>query len=258
MNKASFVVSKASPGGWNDLDMLEVGNGAMTDAEYVAHFSLWAAVKSPLIMGNDLRKVPPADLAILSNAAVIAVNQDPSGSSASRKWMYSTNEIDVDGRAAIQLWSGNLNSTTGGDYTDMVVLLINGNNKTTVMNATLADIFVDSGPSGTAPQVKMSWEVRDLWANRMSDDEAQAIISSSSDTGNATTGYNATTVGKGRYNATKTSYAEGLAQNDPILLGNVTTTVQPSGTIVATVDPHGAAMFRLRALPTATRRRDEL
>jgi hypothetical protein len=40
MNKASFVVSKAQPGAWNDLDMLEVGNGAMTDAEYVAHFSL--------------------------------------------------------------------------------------------------------------------------------------------------------------------------------------------------------------------------
>ena len=40
MNKASFIVSKAQPGGWNDLDMLEVGNGAMTDAEYVAHFSM--------------------------------------------------------------------------------------------------------------------------------------------------------------------------------------------------------------------------
>lgn len=39
MNKASFIVSKAQPGAWNDLDMLEVGNGAMTDAEYVAHFS---------------------------------------------------------------------------------------------------------------------------------------------------------------------------------------------------------------------------
>jgi hypothetical protein len=40
MNKASFIVSKAQPGAWNDLDMLEVGNGAMTDAEYVAHFSI--------------------------------------------------------------------------------------------------------------------------------------------------------------------------------------------------------------------------
>jgi len=40
MNKASFITSKAQPGAWNDLDMLEVGNGAMTDAEYVAHFSM--------------------------------------------------------------------------------------------------------------------------------------------------------------------------------------------------------------------------
>jgi hypothetical protein len=40
INKASFIVSKAQPGAWNDLDMLEVGNGAMTDAEYVAHFSM--------------------------------------------------------------------------------------------------------------------------------------------------------------------------------------------------------------------------
>jgi len=126
------------------------------------------------------------------------------------------------------------------------------------MNATLADIFIDNGPSGTAPQVQMAWEVRDLWANRMSNEEAEAIISSSSATGNATTGYNATTVGSGRYNATKTSYAEGLAHNNSILLGNLTSLVQPSGTIIATVDPHGVAMFRLRAAPTGVRKRDEL
>jgi alpha-galactosidase len=40
MNKASFITSKAQPGSWNDLDMLEVGNGAMIDASYVAHFSM--------------------------------------------------------------------------------------------------------------------------------------------------------------------------------------------------------------------------
>ena len=135
----------------------------------------------------------------------------------------------------------------------MVVVLINGNNATTVMNATLADIFVDNGPAGTAAQVKIPWEVRDLWADRMSDSEAQAIISASSATGNDTTGYNGTTVGAGRYNATKTSYAEGLANKDPLLLGKVSTTVKPSGTIFATVAPHGAAMFRLRALPTGTK-----
>lgn len=51
-----------------------------------------AAAKSPLIMGNDIRSILPADLAILSNAAVIAVNQDPNGSSASRKWMYTADD----------------------------------------------------------------------------------------------------------------------------------------------------------------------
>jgi len=258
MNKASFIVSKAQPGAWNDLDMLEVGNGAMTDAEYVAHFSLWAAAKSPLILGNDIRVVPAKDLAILSNAAVIAVNQDPSGSSAARRWIYSTTSADVYSGSAIQMWSGNLISTTGGTYSDMVVLLINGANETTVMNATLADIFVDNGAAGTAAEVKISWEVRDLWANRMSESEAQGIINASSATGNATTGYNATTVGSGRYNATRTSYAQGLKNKDELLLGNVSTTVSPSGTVTATVDPHGAAMFRLRAVPTGVKKRDEL
>lgn len=212
-------------------------------------------------MGNDIRSIAPADLSILSNAAVIAVNQDPLGSSAARRWVYATNSSSIPDTTAgaIQLWSGSLKSTTGGKYSDMVVLLINGGNTTLEMNATLADIFVDSGPRGTAPQVSIAWEVRDLWANRMSNEEAQAIIDASSAAGNATTGYNATTVGYGRYNSTATSYAAGLASNNTLLLGNVTTTVQPSGTITATVQPHGAALYRLRAMPTGgKRKRDEL
>lgn len=47
LNKASFVVSKNIPGYLNGLDALEVGVGASTDAEMVAHFSLWAALKPP-------------------------------------------------------------------------------------------------------------------------------------------------------------------------------------------------------------------
>ncbi|KAL3425744.1 glycoside hydrolase family 27 protein [Phlyctema vagabunda] len=253
-NKASFVVSKAQPGGWNDLDMLEVGNGAMTDAEYVAHFSLWAAVKSPLIMGNDIRKISPADLAILSNAAVIAVNQDPLGNSAARRYIHPAAGSDF----TAQVWSGNLKSTTGGDYNDMVILLVNGESTPQVINATLVDIFSDSGLAGTAKQVSMAWEVRDLWANRMSNEEAQAIISVSNMTGNATTGFNATRVGYGRYNATRLSYEDGLKDADELLLGNVTSTVQPSGTVSATVAPHGAAMYRLRAVQTGSKKRDEL
>ncbi|KAI9746518.1 MAG: hypothetical protein M1818_000231 [Claussenomyces sp. TS43310] len=246
MNKASFIVSKAQRGAWNDLDMLEIGNGAMSDAEYVAHFSMWAATKSPLIMGNDLREMKPADLAILSNPAVIAISQDPSGSSANRRWIGP----DVNGTGTIQMWSGNLQSTTGGSQSDMVVVLVNGAPSAQVINATLADIFFDDGPGGTARQLKTRWEVRDLWADRMPDSEAAAIIANSSAAGNATTGYNATTVGAGRYNATETSYAQGLADGDELLLGKVMTTVAPSGTVTARVDPHGARVFRLRVVPT--------
>jgi alpha-galactosidase len=264
MNKASFVASKAHPGGWNDLDMLEVGNGAMTDAEYVAHFSMCksihtpslpsfnhcffligAAAKSPLIMGNDIRVMKPADLSILSNAAIIAVNQDPLGSSAIRRWIWNTEDTDENFRATIQMWSGSLKSTTGGEVNDVVVLLINGGKSTREMNATLAEIFVDNGPRGTAKEAKMAWEVRDLWANRMSAEEASWIIGNGTATSSTTTGSDAAT---DRYNATKTSYAQGLANLDEELLGKVTTTVIPWGTITATVDPHGARAFRLRAV----------
>ncbi|MGA1799786.1 alpha-galactosidase [Sphingomonas sp. 4RDLI-65] len=69
----------AGPGHWNDPDMLEVGNGGMTDTEYRAHFSLWAMMAAPLIAGNDVAKMDAKTRAILLNADVIAVDQDPLG-----------------------------------------------------------------------------------------------------------------------------------------------------------------------------------
>ncbi|KAG4434171.1 hypothetical protein IFR05_010329 [Cadophora sp. M221] len=211
-------------------------------------------------MGNDIRIIAPADLSILSNAAVIAVNQDPLGQSASRRWMRVPGSKDPYSGPALQLWSGSLQSTTGGDHNDMLVLMINGLDETTTMNASLADIFADSGPNGKAPQIQMSWEVRDLWANRMTNDTAMGIISASSATGNATTGWNATAFGgEGRYNATATSYAQGLKEKNELLLGNVTMTVQPGGVISASVESHGVAMYRLRyAGGDGKRKRDEL
>lgn len=41
IGKAAPIVDKGQPGGWNDLDALEVGNGGMTDDEYKVHFSMW-------------------------------------------------------------------------------------------------------------------------------------------------------------------------------------------------------------------------
>jgi alpha-galactosidase len=69
----------ARPGAWNDPDMLEVGNGKMTDTEYRTHFSMWAIMAAPLLIGSDIRKATPATLEILGNRDVIAVDQDPLG-----------------------------------------------------------------------------------------------------------------------------------------------------------------------------------
>ncbi|MEU5209240.1 NPCBM/NEW2 domain-containing protein [Streptomyces sp. NPDC020742] len=72
----------AGPGHWNDPDMLEVGNGGMTDTEYRSHFSLWSMMSAPLLIGSDLRKAAPETFEILSNKDVIALDQDPLGKQA--------------------------------------------------------------------------------------------------------------------------------------------------------------------------------
>ena len=74
----------AGPGHWNDLDMLEVCNGGMTDNEYRAHFSLWAVMAAPLIAGNDMANMSKDTHAILTNKEVIAVDQDALGVQANR------------------------------------------------------------------------------------------------------------------------------------------------------------------------------
>jgi alpha-galactosidase len=73
------LAAHARPGAWNDPDMLEVGNGGMTDTEYRTHFGLWAMMTAPLLIGTDLRKATPQTMEILLNREVIAVDQDPLG-----------------------------------------------------------------------------------------------------------------------------------------------------------------------------------
>jgi hypothetical protein len=69
----------AGPGHWNDPDMLEVGNGGMSATEYRTHFSMWAVMAAPLLIGTDLRKASGETLGILGNEEVIAVDQDRLG-----------------------------------------------------------------------------------------------------------------------------------------------------------------------------------
>jgi alpha-galactosidase len=76
--------SFSGPGHWNDPDMLEVGNGGMTTEEYRTHFSMWAELAAPLMAGNDLSAMSAETKEILTNAEVIAVDQDPLGKQGDR------------------------------------------------------------------------------------------------------------------------------------------------------------------------------
>lgn len=69
----------AGPGHWNDPDLLEIGNGGMTDTEYRTHMSMWAMMAAPLLIGTDLRTASEQTLAILGHRGIIAIDQDPLG-----------------------------------------------------------------------------------------------------------------------------------------------------------------------------------
>jgi alpha-galactosidase len=99
----------AGPGHWNDPDMLEVGNGHMSAAEYRTHLSLWAMLAAPLIAGHDVRQSSPETIALLTNRAVIAIDQDPLGRAGKRVVQRGPLEIwtrPLDGgRTAVALFN---------------------------------------------------------------------------------------------------------------------------------------------------------
>ena len=99
----------SGPSAWNDPDMLEVGNGGMTDREYHAHMSLWSVLNAPLIAGNDLRTMDDTTRAILTDPEVLAVNQDWGGEQGSKRRDDGDTEVWAkpmsDGGAAVVLFN---------------------------------------------------------------------------------------------------------------------------------------------------------
>jgi len=83
----------AGPGHWNDPDMLEIGNGKMTEEEYKAHMSLWVLLAAPLIAGNNLSQMSETDRRILANPEVIAIDQDSLGRQGER--LAQSGDLDV-------------------------------------------------------------------------------------------------------------------------------------------------------------------
>ncbi|NUP72735.1 MAG: glycoside hydrolase family 27 protein [Gemmatimonadaceae bacterium] len=130
----------ARPGHWNDPDMLEIGNGGMTDDEYRTHMSLWSMLAAPLLAGNDLRTMTPAVRDVLLNREVIAVDQDAAGTQGTRAWAAGDQEI----------WTRPL---AGGDR---AVALFN-------RAAVAAEVVIPWDALRVDPQ---GGAARDLWAHR--------------------------------------------------------------------------------------------
>ncbi|XP_073148687.1 alpha-galactosidase 3 isoform X2 [Henckelia pumila] len=131
----------AGPGGWNDPDMLEVGNGGMTYSEYRAHFSIWALMKAPLLIGCDVRNITTEAFEILSNEEVIAVNQDPLGVQGRKVYSYGPD-------GCYQIWAGPLSDQR------LAVVLWNRCSKSATITAKWNKLGLQSS---------ISVSIKDLW-----------------------------------------------------------------------------------------------
>ncbi len=141
LDVSSQYSAAASPGHWNDPDMLEVGNGGMTPDEYRAHFSLWAIMAAPLMAGNDLRALDDTTKSILLNREVIAVDQDSLGVQGT---------LIYESKVGLQVWMKPLKDGS------RAVALLNRSDAPAEIGISLARLGL---PSRTAT-------VRDLWAHR--------------------------------------------------------------------------------------------
>ena len=131
----------AGPGHWNDPDMLEVGNGGMSTAEYRAHFSFWCLLSAPLIAGNDLRNMSSDIKEILTNKEMLAVDQDALGMQGRRVRKDTSTEV----------WTKQMK-----DGSRTVILFNRGSEK--------AEIAVNWEEIGYPSHLPMS--VRDLWRKK--------------------------------------------------------------------------------------------
>lgn len=81
----NVFADQVGPGGFGDMDILEVGNGVLTPEEGKAHLSLWVAMKSPVLIGCDLAQPDCAsNVTLFTNPEVIAISQDALGAPARR------------------------------------------------------------------------------------------------------------------------------------------------------------------------------
>lgn len=224
----------------------------MTTAEYRTHMTMWAAIKSPLIMGNKLDQLSVADFQILTNPAILALSQDPLGSAIQRRVVQQVVPKDQQyGFGQVQIWSGSL---YGGDY---VVVFLNAANDTQNVQVPLWQVF----GLPTATQAQENWEMYDLWADNVTIPAQIAGMVLNGTMTMAMAGSNGTmnSAIPGYYNATEVSWADGIMSNDTRLLGSYEGMAVAGGMVQASVDAHDVKAWRFRSAGTGgNMKRDEL
>lgn len=113
------------PGGWNNLDSLDVGVGSMdglTDAERQTYMTLWAIEAAPLYSGDDLTRLDDYGLSLLTNDEVIAVDQQ--GRAAAPVNQYGDQQVwsvrNADGSYTVALFNlGSAPATATAQWGDV-------------------------------------------------------------------------------------------------------------------------------------------
>lgn len=154
IDRGNNLVQYSGPGHWNDYDVLIVGlNGNSTqlvgtgasNIEYRTHFSMWAMVASPLLIGSDIRTLDMYDLQTLTNREIIEINQDSLGISA------QTVGVGYQADGDLQVYAKEMSD---GSY---AVALLNRGSFTAEMSLS------------PRRDLLMTWDhyrVRDLWKHR--------------------------------------------------------------------------------------------
>lgn len=95
------ILPYGGAGSFNDMDMLvvgmygkgNVGLQVLNDTQYKTHFSIWALLGSPLMIGCDVRNMNKETFDILSNEELIKINQDADCRQVFKLSLYSGNNI---------------------------------------------------------------------------------------------------------------------------------------------------------------------
>ncbi|KAI6146879.1 glycoside hydrolase family 27 protein [Pisolithus tinctorius] len=151
INQNSFYSWASDFYGHNDMDMLEIGNGNLTYEESKTHFTAWALMKSPLLIGTDLETASDQTIEILTNREIIAINQDPVVGTGVTPFRWGINPDYISNNThPAQYWSGESQNGT-------VFMLINTLDEPATMFFNLTE----------SPWIRagIQYSVRDLWAH---------------------------------------------------------------------------------------------